>query len=67
MNYTLYHDADIFAFYIDLYHLFIPLLLERTKDLKSTRLSAPLKATFITLYYLIPLILSLIYIHFHLC
>jgi hypothetical protein len=67
MNCTLYHDADIFAFRIRLYHLFIPLLLGRTKDPKSTRPSAPLKATFVTLYYLTPLILSPIYMRFRLC
>jgi hypothetical protein len=67
MNCTLYHDADVFAFHIGLYHLFIALLLGRTKDPKSTRPSAPLKATFVTPYYLAPLIPSPICMRFRPC
>jgi hypothetical protein len=66
MNSTLYHDTDILALFVRLYHVSVPLLFRRLKDLNATCFSASFKATFVALYYLTPFILTLISVGFSL-
>jgi hypothetical protein len=66
MNSTLDYDANILAFFVQLYHVGVPLLFRRTEDLNVSRPSALFKATFIALNYLALFILSLISVLFSL-
>ena len=67
MNCTPYHNVNVFAFLIGLYHIFIPLLLWRTKDSNSSCLCVSFKTVFVTPYYLTSLIPSPISVYFRLC
>jgi hypothetical protein len=58
MNSTLYHDTDILTFSVRLYHVGVPLLFGRSKDLGAACSIASFKATFVAPYYLTPFILT---------
>jgi hypothetical protein len=50
MNSTLYHDTDILAFFIRLYHVGVPLLLGRSNDPNAACFSASFKGTLVDGY-----------------